>query len=82
MQHPRAETALGIARTLAKADGPAGYVGGVLLAQASEKMREFVECMGLTVAHSLMGKGALRDDRPLVISVTGIWGLIWSIGLA
>jgi acetolactate synthase-1/2/3 large subunit len=30
--------------------------------------------MGLAVAHSLMGKGALRDDHPLVMGMTGFWG--------
>ena len=30
--------------------------------------------MGLPVAHSLMGKGALRDDHPLVMGMTGFWG--------
>ena len=47
---------------------------GILLAKASEELREFVEHMGLPVAHSLMGKGALRDDHPLVMGMTGFWG--------
>ncbi len=69
------ETAREIVEALAKAENPVAYVGGgILLAQASEELREFVEQMGLPVAHSLMGKGALRDDHPLVLGMTGFWG--------
>ena len=69
------ETAREIVEKLAKAESPVAYVGGgILLAQASEELREFVEHMGLPVAHSLMGKGALRDDHPLVMGMTGFWG--------
>ena len=69
------DTAHEIVQTLAEAENPVAYVGGgILLAQASEELREFVEHMGLPVAHSLMGKGALRDDHPLVMGMTGFWG--------
>ena len=69
------ETAREIVTSLAKAETPVAYVGGgILLAQASEELRKFVEHMGLPVAHSLMGKGALRDDHPLVMGMTGFWG--------
>ncbi len=69
------ETARGIVKRLAEAENPVAYVGGgILLAQASEELGEFVEHMGLPVAHSLMGKGALRDDNPLVMGMTGFWG--------
>lgn len=69
------ETAKKIVETLAKAENPVAYVGGgILLAQASNDLRDFVDHMGLAVAHSLMGKGALRDDHPLVMGMTGFWG--------
>lgn len=69
------ETARQIVERLAKAEKPVAYVGGgILLAQASEELRAFVDHMGLPVAHSLMGKGALRDDHPLVMGMTGFWG--------
>ena len=69
------ETAREIVEALATAENPVAYVGGgILLAQASEELRAFVEHMGLPVAHSLMGKGALRDDHPLVLGMTGFWG--------
>ena len=68
-------TAREIVSALADAEHPVAYVGGgVLLSQASEELRQFVEHMGLPVAHSLMGKGALRDDHPLVMGMTGFWG--------
>lgn len=69
------ETAREIVKTLAEAKKPVAYIGGgILLAKASEELREFVDQMGLPVAHSLMGKGALRDDHPLVLGMTGFWG--------
>ncbi|MDE0211863.1 MAG: thiamine pyrophosphate-binding protein [Boseongicola sp.] len=69
------DTACEIVETLARAKAPVAYVGGgLLLARASEELREFVEHMGLPVAHSLMGKGALRDDHPLTLGMAGFWG--------
>ena len=69
------ETAHQIITKLAEAKNPVTYAGGgILLAQASEELREFTDHMGLPVAHSLMGKGALRDDHPLVLGMTGFWG--------
>ncbi|MEX3007604.1 thiamine pyrophosphate-binding protein [Hoeflea sp. TYP-13] len=69
------ETARKIVTALAEAEHPVVYAGGgVLLARASEELRAFAEHMGLPVAHSLMGKGCLRDDHPLVLGMTGFWG--------
>ena len=69
------DTARQIVTALGEADKPVAYVGGgILLAKASEELRQFVEHMGLPIAHSLMGKGALRDDHPLVMGMTGFWG--------
>ena len=69
------DTAREIVEKIAAAKKPVAYVGGgVLLAQASEELKVFVDHMGLPVAHSLMGKGALRDDHPLVMGMTGFWG--------
>jgi acetolactate synthase-1/2/3 large subunit len=68
-------TAETIVRRLMEAKKPALYVGGgVLLARASEELEAFVDHMGVPVAHSLMGKGALRDDHPLTLGMTGFWG--------
>lgn len=69
------DTARQIVTALAKAESPVVYVGGgILLAQASTELAEFVAHMELPVAHSLMGKGALPDDNPLVMGMTGFWG--------
>jgi acetolactate synthase I/II/III large subunit len=68
-------TAREIVRHLAEARQPLLYVGGgVVLARAWEELREFVEHLGLPVAHSLMGKGALPDDHPLLLGMSGFWG--------
>ena len=70
-----AETAREIVRNLLAATNPVLYVGGgILLAQASEELRAFVDHLQIPVAHSLMGKGALPDDHPLVLGMTGFWG--------
>ena len=51
------------------------YVGGgIVAADAAPQLKEFVELLSLPVAHSLMGKGALPDDSPLVLGMTGFWG--------
>lgn len=69
------ETARAIVQALAQARNPLLYVGGgVLLARASEELRAFVEHLGIPVAHSLMGKGALPDDHPLLLGMSGFWG--------
>ncbi|HVX98208.1 MAG TPA: thiamine pyrophosphate-binding protein [Pseudorhodoplanes sp.] len=68
-------TAHRIVRALGEADHPVLYVGGgVVLAQATQELREFVDHMAIPVAHSLMGKGALPDDHPLLLGMTGFWG--------
>jgi acetolactate synthase-1/2/3 large subunit len=48
--------------------------GGILLAKAAEELRSLVDHLGIPVAHSLMGKGALPDDHPLTLGMTGFWG--------
>jgi acetolactate synthase-1/2/3 large subunit len=69
------EVAGRIVRALGEAKNPVLYVGGgVVLAQATKELREFVDHMAIPVAHSLMGKGALADDHPLVLGMTGFWG--------
>ena len=69
------ELAAKIVNVLAGAKSPVIYAGGgVLLADAADELRQFVEHMGIPVAHSLMGKGALPDDHPLTLGMTGFWG--------
>ncbi len=69
------ETAEKIVRALHSAKTPVLYAGGgILLADAAAEMREFAEHLSLPVAHTLMGKGALPDDHPLILGMTGFWG--------
>ncbi|AYA76492.1 thiamine pyrophosphate-binding protein [Bacillus sp. Y1] len=69
------ETAKKIIRTLAEAKSPIFYVGGgILLADAADELRELVDRLNMPVAHSLMGKGAVSDDHPLTLGMTGFWG--------
>ena len=57
-----------VQRAARGAKRPVIYVGGgVLLADAADELREFAEHLGIPVAHSLMGKGALPDDHPLTL---------------
>jgi acetolactate synthase-1/2/3 large subunit len=64
-----------IVRTLARAKAPVIQAGGgVMLADAADELREFVDHMQIPVAHSLMGKGVLPDDHPLTLGMTGFWG--------
>jgi acetolactate synthase-1/2/3 large subunit len=68
-------TARAIVTRLAGAERPVLHVGGgVLLAGAAGELARFVDHMAIPVAHSLMGKGALDDDHPLVLGMTGFWG--------
>ncbi|MDG1414417.1 MAG: thiamine pyrophosphate-binding protein [Alphaproteobacteria bacterium] len=69
------ETAQRIVDALAKSDSPVLYVGGgILLSDASAELEAFADIMQIPIAHSLMGKGAVRDDHPLVLGMTGFWG--------
>ncbi|HET7764682.1 MAG TPA: thiamine pyrophosphate-binding protein [Burkholderiales bacterium] len=69
------DTAAEIVRRLVAANRPLLYVGGgVLLADAAAGLRELVDHLQIPVAHTLMGKGALPDDHPFVLGMTGFWG--------
>lgn len=69
------ETADRIILTLTGAEHPLLYVGGgILLANAAPELAELAEHLSLPVAHSLMGKGALPDDHPMTLGMTGFWG--------
>jgi len=68
-------TAARIAQMLAEADRPLIYAGGgVLSAGASQELAALAETLQIPVAHSLMGKGCLHEDHPLLLGMTGFWG--------
>lgn len=70
------ELAAQIVKNLAEAERPLVYAGGgILLADASEELTELVDLLDLPVAHSLMGKGAVPDDNPHVLGMSGFWGV-------
>ncbi len=69
------ETAAEIVRQVAAARNPVIYAGGgIVLADAAGELRNFVDHLSIPVAHSIMGKGALPDDHPLTLGMTGFWG--------
>ncbi len=69
------ETATEIVKKLLSAKRPVLYVGGgIMLADATAELRELVDHLQIPVAHTLMGKGALPDDHPFVLGMTGFWG--------
>ena len=69
------DTAREIIDALASAKNPVIYAGGgVALARAWDELRDFVDHMQIPVAYSLMGKGCIPDDHPLVLGMTGFWG--------
>ncbi|MFL6755833.1 MAG: thiamine pyrophosphate-binding protein [Sphingomicrobium sp.] len=69
------EVAKRIVVALGDAERPVIYAGGgVLIADASEELAAFADHMSIPVAHSLMGKGAIPDDHPMTLGMTGFWG--------
>jgi acetolactate synthase I/II/III large subunit len=68
-------TAEHVAKLLAEAERPVIYAGGgVLSAKATSALAALAERLEVPVAHSLMGKGCLREDHPLLLGMTGFWG--------
>src|SRR6185295_18981372 len=71
-----AETIQKIVGALARADRPVLYAGGgVLSAGATQELAALAEALELPVAHTLMGKGCLHENHPLLLGQTGFWGL-------
>ena len=69
------QTVARIVEALASAERPVLYAGGgVLSARATPELAALAEALEVPVAHTLMGKGCLRDDHPLLLGQTGFWG--------
>ena len=69
------ETAAKIIGCLSDAKNPVIYAGGgIVLARAAKELKAFVDHLSIPVAHSIMGKGALPDDHPFTLGMTGFWG--------
>jgi acetolactate synthase-1/2/3 large subunit len=70
-----ATTVAQIVEALASAERPILYAGGgVLSARATSELAALAEALDVPVAHTLMGKGCLREDHPLLLGQTGFWG--------
>ncbi|MDE3199136.1 MAG: thiamine pyrophosphate-binding protein [Acidobacteriota bacterium] len=68
-------TAERIAQMLSRAERPLIYAGGgVMSSRANAELQLLAETLEIPVAHSLMGKGCLREDHPLLLGMTGFWG--------
>src|SRR5213594_4176718 len=68
-------TAERIIDILAGAERPVLYAGGgVLSARATAELATLAEALEVPVAHTLMGKGCLHADHPLLVGMTGFWG--------
>jgi acetolactate synthase-1/2/3 large subunit len=64
-----------IAAALASAERPVLYAGGgVISARATAELAALAEALEVPVAHTLMGKGCLREDHPLLLGQSGFWG--------
>jgi acetolactate synthase I/II/III large subunit len=72
-------TAERIAHDLAAAERPVIYAGGgVISGRATKELAALAEALEIPVAHTLMGKGCLPDDHPLLLGQTGFWGTPFS----
>jgi acetolactate synthase I/II/III large subunit len=64
-----------IVSALAEARHPIIYAGGgVLSAGATRELAALAEALDVPVAHTLMGKGCMHEDHPLLLGMTGFWG--------
>ncbi len=71
-----AEAAKRVAKVLLEAQRPLIYIGGgVRKPEGTSALVRLAEHLDIPIAHSLMGKGAISDDHPLVMGMTGFWGL-------
>ncbi|GGX57977.1 thiamine pyrophosphate-binding protein [Streptomyces fructofermentans] len=69
-------TAERIADALLSAERPLIYFGGGLREPgARAELRALAEHLDIPLAHSLMGKGAVPDQHPLLLGMPGFWGL-------
>ncbi|GAA4346589.1 thiamine pyrophosphate-binding protein [Angustibacter luteus] len=65
-----------VAATLLEAERPLIYIGGGLRTPAGrEAVIELAEHLDIPIAHSLMAKGTVPDRHPLLMGMTGFWGL-------
>jgi len=77
--HARSEQINQIAAAVKLAKRPLLYCGGgIVLADASDDLREFVRKTGIPVTMTLMGLGVLPSDDPLCLDMLGMHGSVYS----
>ncbi|MFD1824636.1 thiamine pyrophosphate-binding protein [Mumia zhuanghuii] len=65
-----------VADLLVSAERPLVYVGGGLRTERGrEALIALAEHLDIPIAHSLMAKGTVPDRHPLLMGMTGFWGL-------
>jgi acetolactate synthase-1/2/3 large subunit len=65
-----------IAEALLSAQRPLIYVGGGLRTEAGRRdLLALADHLDIPLAHSLMAKGTVPDRHPLLMGMTGFWGL-------
>jgi acetolactate synthase I/II/III large subunit len=70
-----AAVAARIVGALASAKRPVLYAGGgVLSGRATAELAALAEALEIPVAHTLMGKGCMHEEHPLLLGMTGFWG--------
>jgi len=77
MSRPALDPAMAerIAQALSEAKRPLLYAGGgVMSAHASAELQALAETLEIPIAHTLMGKGVMKEDHPLLLGMTGFWG--------
>src|ERR1039458_7863296 len=74
-----AGTAQRIVEALAQAERPVLYAGGGVMSPLVEGapalLAQLAEALEIPVSHTLMGKGCLTDNHPLLAGQTGFWGV-------
>ena len=60
---------------LVAAERPLIYIGGGVNGRHRALLADLAEHFDIPVAHSLMAKGTVPDDHPLVMGMPGFWGL-------
>jgi acetolactate synthase-1/2/3 large subunit len=64
-----------IVDALASARHPVLYAGGGILSSgATAELSALAEALEIPVAHTLMGKGCMHEEHPLLLGMTGFWG--------
>ncbi|MCG5212861.1 thiamine pyrophosphate-binding protein [Streptosporangium sp. KLBMP 9127] len=65
-----------IADALAEAERPLVYLGGGARGEeGNAALLALIEHLDIPLVHSLMAKGAVPDEHPLVLGMPGFWGL-------